>query len=78
MLVFIGGVEILRPSIEQFVERARTEGAVDVKTVVGEGRSHNYMLLNDISTKQDREESYLEIGEFLAGVHRRRRAALEN
>lgn len=78
MLVFIGGVEVLRPSIEQFVERARTEGGLDVKTVVGEGRSHNYMLLNDISTKQDREESYLEIGEFLSGAHHRYLAASEN
>ncbi|KAG0369914.1 hypothetical protein BGX24_002249, partial [Mortierella sp. AD032] len=29
MLVFTGGVEILRPSIEEFVERARQEGGVD-------------------------------------------------
>ena len=76
MLLFTGGVEILRPSIEQFVERARGDG-VEVKMVVGEGRSHNYMLLNDISTSQDREESYLTIGEFLSAAHHRRLATLE-
>ncbi|KAF8929208.1 hypothetical protein BGZ47_001198 [Haplosporangium gracile] len=78
MLVFMGGVEILRPSIEEFVERARTEGGVDVKTVVGEGRSHNYFLLNEISTKRDREESWLAIGEFVSAAHHRRLAAHEN
>ncbi|KAF9904606.1 hypothetical protein EC991_002534 [Linnemannia zychae] len=72
MLVFMGGVEILRPSIEQFVERARSEGGVDVKTVVGEGRSHNYFLLNVISTKEDREVSYRAIGEFVLESYRRR------
>ncbi|KAF9119226.1 hypothetical protein BGW39_000451 [Mortierella sp. 14UC] len=72
MLVFIGGVEILRPSIEQFVERARSEGGVDVRTVVGEGRSHNYFLLDEISTNEDREVSYRAIGEFALEAHRRR------
>ena len=78
MLVFIGGVEILRPSIEEFVERARTEGRVDVKTVVGAGRSHNYFLLNDISTAKDREESWVAIGEFVSTAHQRRLASLGN
>ncbi|KAF9543389.1 hypothetical protein EC957_000899 [Mortierella hygrophila] len=78
MLVFIGGVEILRPSIEEFVELARTEGGVDVKTVVGAGRSHNYFLLDDISTAKDREESWAAIGEFVSTAHQRRLASLEN
>ena len=70
MLVFMGGVEILRPSIEQFVERARADG-VDVQAIVGEGRSHNYFLLNEISTNKDREDSYVAIGDFILGAHRR-------
>lgn len=78
MLVFTGGVEILRPSIEEFVERARTEGGVDVKTVVGAGRSHNYFLLNEISTTKDREESWVAIGEFVGSAHHRCLASLKN
>ncbi|KAK5816756.1 Alpha/Beta hydrolase protein [Linnemannia elongata] len=78
MLVFMGGVEILRPSIEEFVERARTEGGVDVKTVVAPGRSHNYFLLNDISTSKDREESWVAIGEFVGAAHQRRLASLQD
>ncbi|KAG0367165.1 alpha/beta hydrolase fold-domain-containing protein [Gamsiella multidivaricata] len=76
MLIFIGGVEILRPSIEQFVDRARNEG-VDVKSVLGEGRSHNYFLLDDISTKQDREEALREMGEFVLRAHRQSTQATE-
>ncbi|KAG0304096.1 hypothetical protein BGZ98_005932 [Dissophora globulifera] len=68
MLVFIGGVEILRPSIERFVERARGEGA-DVKTVLAEGRSHNYFLLDDISTELDRQDAYREMSEFAQKAH---------
>ncbi|KAF9954745.1 hypothetical protein BGZ72_004322 [Mortierella alpina] len=70
MLIFIGGVEILRPSIEQFVEKAQKDG-VDVQTVVGEGRAHNYFLLDDISTKKDRQEAYWAMSEFVKDVHRR-------
>ncbi|KAF9276699.1 hypothetical protein BGZ68_009836 [Mortierella alpina] len=70
MLIFIGGVEILRPSIEQFVEKAQKDG-VDVKTVVGEGRAHNYFLLDDISTKKDRQEAYQAMSEFVSDVYRR-------
>ncbi|KAG0323143.1 hypothetical protein BGZ99_002919 [Dissophora globulifera] len=68
MLVFIGGVEILRPSIERFVERARGEGT-DVKTVLAEGRSHNYFLLDDISTELDRQDAYREMSEFAQKAH---------
>ncbi|KAF9573347.1 hypothetical protein EC968_008617 [Mortierella alpina] len=70
MLIFIGGVEILRPSIEQFVEKAKKDG-VEVKTVVGEERAHNYFLLDDISTKKDRQEAYCAMSEFVSDVHRR-------
>ncbi|KAG0205234.1 hypothetical protein BGX28_003095 [Mortierella sp. GBA30] len=68
MLVFIGGVEILRPSTEQFLKRAQGDG-VEVKTVVGEGRAHNYFLLDDISTKKDRETAYKEMSEFVFALH---------
>ncbi|KAF9940845.1 hypothetical protein BGZ67_006698 [Mortierella alpina] len=70
MLIFIGGVEILRPSIEQFVEKAQKDG-VEVKTVVGEGRAHNYFLLDDISTKKDRQEAHCAMSEFVSDIHRR-------
>ncbi|KAG0198251.1 hypothetical protein BGX33_012483 [Mortierella sp. NVP41] len=76
MLVFMGGVEILRPSIEHFVEKARADG-VDVQAIVGEGRSHNYFLLNEISTNKDREESYLAIGDFVLRAHRHRLGLVE-
>ncbi|KAF9963690.1 hypothetical protein BGZ65_000895 [Modicella reniformis] len=68
MLFFIGGVEILRPSIEQFVDRAKKEG-VDVTSIVAEGRPHNYFLLDDISTKKDREEAYNTMSEFAFRAH---------
>ncbi|KAF9919629.1 hypothetical protein FBU30_010723 [Linnemannia zychae] len=71
MLVFIGGAEILRSSIESFVELARSEGEVDVKAVIGEDRPHNYFLLDEISTEKDRDESRKEIGSFIHDVHRR-------
>ncbi|KAF8940584.1 hypothetical protein BGZ58_005742 [Dissophora ornata] len=68
MLVFIGGVEILRPSLERFVKRVQGEGG-EVRAIIAEGRSHNYFLLDDISTKQDREEAYREMSEFALKVH---------
>ncbi|KAG0245516.1 hypothetical protein BGX31_007309 [Mortierella sp. GBA43] len=68
MLFFIGGVEILRPSIENFVERAQKEG-VNVTSVLAEGRPHNYFLLDDISTKKDRDEAYKEMSEFALRAH---------
>ncbi|KAF9997807.1 hypothetical protein BGZ79_008494 [Entomortierella chlamydospora] len=68
MLIFIGGLEIIRQSTEQFANKAMAEG-VDVKTVVVEGRPHNYIMLDYLSTKQDREEAYHAIGEFVLHAH---------
>ncbi|KAF9350285.1 hypothetical protein BGX26_011499 [Mortierella sp. AD094] len=68
MLIFIGGLEIIRPSTEQFVERAMAVG-VDVKIIVVEGRPHNYIMLDYLSTKQDRDEAYRAIGEFVLHAH---------
>ncbi|KAG0262007.1 hypothetical protein BG011_000431 [Mortierella polycephala] len=70
MLIFIGGVEILRPSIEKFVVKAQADG-VNVKAVVGEGRAHNYMLMKDLSTKEDRVEAHQAMGEFVLQAHQR-------
>lgn len=70
MLFFIGGVEILRSSIENFVARAKEEG-VDAKSVIAEGRPHNYFLLSDISTKKDRDEAFKEMSEFSIRAHDR-------
>ncbi|KAI1320081.1 hypothetical protein EDD11_002053 [Mortierella claussenii] len=70
MLIFIGGVEILRPSIEQFVDKARMDG-VDVAVVVAEDRSHNYFLLDEISTRQDREAAYEAMSVFVSHAHSR-------
>ncbi|KAF9374805.1 hypothetical protein CPB97_011884 [Podila verticillata] len=70
MLIFIGGVEILRPSIEQFVAKASAEG-VEVTTVLREGRQHNYMLLDDISTPEDRFEAWQAMSKFVVEAHNR-------
>ncbi|KAG0016960.1 hypothetical protein BGZ81_010969 [Podila clonocystis] len=70
MLIFIGGVEILRPSIEKFVAKASADG-VEVVTVLKEGRSHNYMLLDDISTPEDRYEAWQAMSKFVVEVHSR-------
>ncbi|KAG0039744.1 hypothetical protein BGZ82_006896 [Podila clonocystis] len=70
MLIFIGGVEILRPSIEKFVAKASAEG-VEVVTVLKEGRSHNYMLLDDISTLEDRYEAWQAMSKFAVEAHNR-------
>lgn len=70
MLIFIGGVEILRPSIEKFVAKACAE-EVEVTTVLKEGRSHNYMLLDDISTSEDRFEAWQAMSKFMVEAHNR-------
>ncbi|KAG0043543.1 hypothetical protein BGZ83_011283 [Gryganskiella cystojenkinii] len=69
-LIYAGGSEILRPSIEAFVKRAKTED-VEITSVMGEDRPHNYCLLEDLSTKEDREIANRVLGEFLTKVHSR-------
>ncbi|KAF9111075.1 hypothetical protein BGX27_005445 [Mortierella sp. AM989] len=68
MLIFIGGLEILLQSTMRFVDKARSEG-VEVKSIIAQGRPHNYMLMDYLSTKQDREETYQAVGEFVLNVH---------
>lgn len=68
MLVFIGGAEILRPSIETFVKRARDDDGVETTVVLKEDRSHVWFLIGNASTEQDRHEADQSITEFLANL----------
>jgi acetyl esterase/lipase len=67
MLIFIGGVETLRPSIERFVEKAKAEG-VDLQVHLKEGKAHDYALIRDIAGSQAVTEANQIIGRFVAGV----------
>ncbi|KAK3809151.1 MAG: alpha/beta hydrolase fold-domain-containing protein [Benniella sp.] len=67
MLIFIGGVETLRPSIERFVEKAKAEG-VDLEVHLKEGKAHDYALIRDIAGSQAVTEANQIIGRFVAGV----------
>ncbi|KAF9106207.1 hypothetical protein BGX27_009267 [Mortierella sp. AM989] len=68
MLVYIGGVEILRPSIEKFVVKAKNDGG-DIQVVLKEGRGHVWFLIEPASTEQDREESVASVTNFLASIY---------
>ncbi|KAF9434735.1 hypothetical protein BGZ76_007532 [Entomortierella beljakovae] len=70
MLIAYGGLEILRPSIELFVDRARAEG-IEVTTVLEEGRPHDYVLADILSTKKDRERVFQIVGEFVSNAYHR-------
>lgn len=67
MLIFIGGAEILRPSIESFVAKARAEG-VHVETELKEGQAHDYCLIEEISGAKVKRESEAKIGRFVAQI----------
>lgn len=67
-LIFAGGAEILGPSIENFVEKAKTDN-LDITLIVGKDRPHNYCLLEDLSTAKDREVANQALGDFLLKVH---------
>ncbi|KAG0340405.1 hypothetical protein BG000_012053 [Podila horticola] len=67
MLIFIGGVEVLRPSIESFVVKARAEG-VHVETELREGQAHDYCLIEEISGVKVKRESEAKIGRFVAQI----------
>ncbi|KAF9387072.1 hypothetical protein CPC16_007252 [Podila verticillata] len=67
MLIFIGGVETLRPSIESFVAKARAEG-VHVETELKEGQAHDYCLIEEISGAKVKRESEAKIGRFVAQI----------
>ncbi|KAI8350046.1 Alpha/Beta hydrolase protein [Mortierella sp. GBAus27b] len=68
MLVFVGGTEILRHSIETFVKRARDEDGVETRMILKEDRSHIWFLIDNASTEQDRNQADQAIAEFLANL----------
>lgn len=70
MLIFVGGVETLRPSIERFVEKAKAEG-VDLEVHLKEGKAHDYALIRDIAGSKAVTEANQIIGTFVAGVRDR-------
>ncbi|KAG0054880.1 hypothetical protein BGZ83_010218 [Gryganskiella cystojenkinii] len=67
MLIFAGGIETLRPSIEGFVIKAKSEG-VDVDLIVKEGRAHDYALIEEISGPKVIHEAEQLIGQFVARI----------
>lgn len=68
-LIFAGGKEILRSSIDKFAERSKVDD-IEITLVVGEDRPHNYCMLDELSTKKDREVAYQALGDFLNKVHK--------
>ncbi|KAG0369438.1 hypothetical protein BGZ54_009944 [Gamsiella multidivaricata] len=70
MLVFIGGIETLRPSIERFVEKATAEG-VDLEVHLAEGRSHDYALIEEISGRKIVREADETVARFVASTRDR-------
>ncbi|KAF9356799.1 hypothetical protein BGX26_004713 [Mortierella sp. AD094] len=67
MLIFIGGVETLRPSIERFVEKAAADG-VQLEVHTKEGMAHDYALLKDISSTKIFNEANEIVGNFMAKI----------
>ncbi|KAF9955169.1 hypothetical protein BGZ72_003976 [Mortierella alpina] len=67
MLIFIGGVEMLRPSIESFVFKATAEG-VDVTTILKENQAHDYALIEEIAGRKNVHEADTAIGKFVAHI----------
>ncbi|KAF9397142.1 hypothetical protein BGZ94_006389, partial [Podila epigama] len=63
MLVFIGGRETLRPSIERFVAKAQKEG-VEIETELKEGMAHDYCLIEEIAGVAVKKASEAKIGRF--------------
>ncbi|KAF9202197.1 hypothetical protein BGZ49_007610 [Haplosporangium sp. Z 27] len=67
MLIFIGGVEMLRPSIERFIEKAVAEG-VKIEFYIKDGMAHDYALIEDISSPKIVKEADEIIGKFIASI----------
>ncbi|KAF9197161.1 hypothetical protein BGZ49_002557, partial [Haplosporangium sp. Z 27] len=70
MLVFVGGVETLRPSIEKFIEKARSDG-LDLEVHVKDGMAHDYALVQDVSGPKIIKEANEIIGKFMAAARNR-------
>lgn len=64
MLVFIGGLEVLRPSIEKLVAKAKGDKC-SVDVVLHEGRPHCWFFANPTCTPQDRAEAIETCANFL-------------
>ncbi|KAF9348908.1 hypothetical protein BGX26_012731 [Mortierella sp. AD094] len=71
ILVFVGGAEILRPSIEKFVTKFKNGGG-EVQVHLKEHRSHTWFLIDQASTEQDREEGRDIVVEYLARIYEKR------
>ncbi|GJJ72553.1 hypothetical protein EMPS_04911 [Entomortierella parvispora] len=69
MLVYAGGVEILRPSIEEFVRRAKADG-VACQYELKEERSHCWFQIDPTSTEEDRKEAIESMALYLSKVHK--------
>ncbi|KAF9332199.1 hypothetical protein BG006_004939 [Podila minutissima] len=67
MLVFIGGLEQFRPSIECFVKKAQADKCA-VKVILAEARAHCWFLTPAISTPQDRVDAIEACTQFLANI----------
>ncbi|KAG0344624.1 hypothetical protein BG004_004296 [Podila humilis] len=65
MLVFVGSIEHLRPSIDMLVDKARADGVEGVEYVIGEGRSHVYIMVPQISLEEDIDRAHWIIGKFI-------------
>jgi len=69
MLVYAGGVEVLRPSIDEFVRRAK-EDRVVCQYEVKEDRSHCWFQIDAASTVEDRKEAVESMALYLGKVHK--------
>ncbi|KAG0208156.1 hypothetical protein BGX28_000771 [Mortierella sp. GBA30] len=67
MLIFIGGVETLRLSIEGFVTKAIAEG-VDVTAILKDNHAHDYALIQEIAGTKVVREAEAAIGKFVAKI----------
>ncbi|GJJ74026.1 hypothetical protein EMPS_06384 [Entomortierella parvispora] len=67
MLVYIGGAEIFRPSIEEFVKRVQAEG-VECQVELKEDRCHCWFQNNLASTEEDRQQAIAALASFLNKV----------
>ncbi|KAG0259782.1 hypothetical protein DFQ27_003902 [Actinomortierella ambigua] len=66
-LIYIGGAESLRPSIERFVKKAEADG-VDVTVELKEGQAHDYALIEEISSRKILDEADLVMAKFVAKI----------
>ncbi|KAG0286278.1 hypothetical protein BGZ98_005152, partial [Dissophora globulifera] len=70
MMIFIGGVETLRPSIEDFIQKATADG-VDVQYEVKQGKVHDYALIEEVAGAKTVQEATQSIGRFVAQIQER-------